>query len=186
MHKPCYCDGMEFSYSLTLQDAREAFWLHYWNLRTKIVVSVFSLLLLADIAFITLGVASDVSAGKGIFQSLSSDATSTFLILLVVLLFFFGYLVLLMPWIALRPLRKNPALLVVRRASMTSESFDVQAEGGSSRLNWKLYKYWREGKNVIMLKVITGQYQTMPKRGLSEAQLMELRGILTAALTLKK
>ena len=177
---------MEFSYSLTLQDAREAFWLHYWHTRSKIVVGLFSILLLADVVFISLGVMSDVSAGVGVFQSLTSDAMSTFLILLAVLLFFFGYLYFLVPWVALRPIRKNPALLAVRQASITSEHFDVQAEGGSSRLKWSMYKYWREGKNVIILKLIAGQYQAVPKRELSKAQYQTLRDTLAAALPQKK
>jgi hypothetical protein len=56
---------------------------------------------------------------------------------------------------------------------------------GVSRFNWSLYKFWREGKNVFIVELRSGQYQCLPKRGLSEAQREELRGILTAALPKK-
>jgi len=176
---------MEFSYDVSLKDAREAFWLHYWNLRTKIAMVAFLALAVADLAIMFAIVKSDMAAGKRALESFGSDPTSSFLILLAVLLFFFGYVFLLLPWIALRPIRKNPSLLAVRQASATSEYFDVQAEGGSSRLKWSVYKYWREGKNVIILKVVSGQYQAVSKRALADAQREELRAILTAALPKK-
>ena len=177
---------MEFSYSISLRDAREAFWLNYWNLRTKVAAGIFGVALLADFILLGLGVVEGLRAGDGLLKSLNSDVNSTFLMLLAVLAFFFVWLFVVAPWMALRPLRKNPSLLVCRKASATAESFEVQAEAGSSRLGWSLYKYWREGKRVIILKTVTGQYQAINKAQLSDVERDELRGILGKALPLKE
>ncbi len=176
---------MEFSYSISIRDAREAFWLNYWNLRTKIAAGIFGVALLADLILLAMGVEERLRAGDELLKSLNSDVNGTFLMLLAVLTFFFVWLFVVAPWMALRPLRKNPSLLVCRKASATAESFEVQAEAGSSRLGWSLYKYWREGKRVIILKTVTGQYQAINKVELSAGECDDLRAILADALPLK-
>jgi YcxB-like protein len=177
---------MEFTYSLTLREAREAFGLYFWNLRRKIALGVLAFAVLTSIAGLFFVVVGDMSQGISLDRSLSSSAANTMLIVLAVLLFLLAYIFFLVPWIVLRPLRRNPALLSVRRATADAEAFAVEIEGGSSRMNWTLYKFWREGKNVIIVKLISGQYQMVSKRALSQGQLEELRGILTAALPKKK
>jgi len=177
---------MEFSYSLTMQDAREAFRLYYWRLRAKLAIGFMCLLLAADLAVMVLMVANNLGAGLGVLESVTAESMGTLWILFGIVLFFLVYALVLLPWIALKPIRKNPKLLAVRKASVTAEGLRVEAEFGSSQMNWAMYEFWREGKGVIILKMVSGQYGAISKSDLSEPQLKELRGILTAALPLKK
>ena len=177
---------MQFSYSCTFAEAREAFWLFFWTPVRKITVGLLSLIMFGEITFAAILLREDLAAGLNLGQILRSDSAGMLGWLLGAPLFFVLYVFVFVPWRCLRPIRKNPSLLNTRQASVTSDQFEVQAEGGSSSLKWAMYKYWREGKNVIILKVISGQYQMISKTGLSEAQLDQLRNILIAALPRKR
>jgi hypothetical protein len=82
--------------------------------------------------------------------------------------------------------RKDPFMQGQFTVSILPESISIQnTAGSSSHTEWNVYERWREGKDVIVLKLQSGAYSAMSVAGLSNAQRDELRGILSAALPKK-
>lgn len=85
-----------------------------------------------------------------------------------------------------RQYRKNPAMQGQFTVNITPESFSSDnTAGASGRSGWNIFDYWREGKGLIMLVYHSGPYFLISLADLSEAQKVELRGILAAALPKK-
>jgi hypothetical protein len=177
---------MEFSYRLTEKMYLEAFSLHFWRLWRKIAFSFIAVIALLEFFFLSLAIRDGLSSGEGLFSTLESDGVTPHLFLFSLVVILSGVVLLMPRWRIIRIYRKNPERDGIILVTVTSEHLDVAIEGtGNSCFKWSFYKYWREGKNVIVLTLYSGQYQLLPKSGLSEAQQDELRGILTAALPKK-
>src|ERR1035437_2865713 len=169
---------MEFSYRISEKLYLEAFYLHFWRLWRKIAYSVIVLITLLELILLFVAIKDGLSAGEGIVSTLQSDGVNGNFFLFCLLVILLGFVFLLPRWRIVRIYRKNPEREGMVLVKITSEQLDVAIEGtGNSCFKWPFYKYWREGKNVIVLTLYSGQYQLLPKIGLSEAQRDELRGI---------
>jgi hypothetical protein len=81
---------------------------------------------------------------------------------------------------------RDPLMQGQFTVNLTSTSISSQNSAGySARLDWSLFESWREGKSVIALIHKSGTYSVLGIGGLSDAQKLELRGILAAALPRK-
>jgi hypothetical protein len=182
-----YGVGMEFSYRITNSEVREAVWLHFWNLSRKLLVGALTLITLGDIFLIYSGVKSEVAYGEGVLQALTSDSSIGQLEIFFLLIAVFAVFFVVLPWRAVRRFRKFPGSDGDLHATVTLEQLEVRvAAAGSSCFTWPLYKFWREGKKVFIVVIRSGQYQLLPKVGLTQDQRDELRSILAAALPQKK
>jgi hypothetical protein len=178
---------MEFDYVATDEEVREAYWLYFWNIPRKLFLSALALVFISDFYLLLDGVRAAQSGGEDIAHALRSDnleGSAWLLVLIVVVCFLF---LVVSPWLAVRRYRKFPGSAEVHHATVTSEELEIRVRtAGLSRFRWEQYKFWREGKRVIIVAVRSGPYQTLPTSGLSEDQCIEFRNILTAALPKKK
>jgi hypothetical protein len=82
--------------------------------------------------------------------------------------------------------RKDPLMQGQFTVCVTPESISIRNTAGtSSQTGWNVYDRWREGKNLIILVLHSRACFAMSMAGLSEAQRIELRGILNAAIPKK-
>ena len=177
---------MEFSYKLSKDIYLEAFRLYHWKLWRRLVVACFAMIALLDLVVLAIITRAGLSEGQQLFETLSVDPAVSCLFLLVVLVLVSASSIMLPQWRISRMYRRNPERDAIVTLTVTPEQFGVAMEGeGSSSFNWTLYKYWREGKNVIVLALHMGEHQFIPKTGLTPPQLDELRSILTKALPKK-
>jgi len=85
-----------------------------------------------------------------------------------------------------RSYRNDPQMQGEFTVDLTPDSISIQnSVGTSSRSGWSLYKYWREGKDLLLLGLHSGELFVLSLAGLSEPQRDELRSILGAALPRK-
>ena len=177
---------MEFSYKLNKEIYLEAFRLYHWKLWRRLVVACFVMIALLDLVVLAIITREGRSQGQQLFETLSLDPAISCLFLLVVLILVSASSIMLPQWRISRMYRKNPERDAIVTLTVTLEQFGVRLEGkGNSSFNWTLYKYWREGKNVIILALHMGQHQFIPKTDLTPTQLDELRSILSTALPKK-
>jgi len=91
----------------------------------------------------------------------------------------FGFL----PIVLRRNYRKSPAMQGEFTVDITPQSISIRNTAGTSyQSGWNVYEYWREGKDLIILKYISGGFSILNLAGLSGSQRDELRGILATAL----
>jgi hypothetical protein len=85
-----------------------------------------------------------------------------------------------------RVYRNDPLMQGQFTLNITPESISIQSTAGtSSSTGWNIYDYWREGKDVILMVLHSGVAFPISLANLSEAQRVELRGILATALPKK-
>ena len=85
-----------------------------------------------------------------------------------------------------RMYRKDPTMQGEFTVNITHDSISTQNTAGtSSKSQWSIYSYWREGTGIIVLFLLNGAYFVLSLAGLSDAQRDELRGILATALQKK-
>ena len=174
---------MKFSYRVNERMYLEAFNLRFWKLRVKVIFGVLVVIALLEILILSLAILEGLSTGIGLLQTIQGDSQRSSLLLLILIFFVAGFVLLFPRWRVSRIYRRNPARDGIFTASATPEHLEVTLEAtGASCFKWSFYKYWKEGKNVIILATHSGQCQVLPKAGLSDAQQNELRGILAAAL----
>ena len=116
---------------------------------------------------------ASMESGQTFFESLHTNAGSLSIVIAVGIFFLFLYW--LQPKLAARR-------MILRSVEwrLSNEGVHVQSEVASSDLSWKAFIKFREGRKVFLLYVQKGQGQFIPKRILSEAQLIDLRDILSA------
>jgi hypothetical protein len=79
--------------------------------------------------------------------------------------------------------QRDPRMRGKFTVNVTQDSISTENTAGTtSKCAWSVYEYWCEGKGVIVLMFHSGTYSILSLAGLSELQLGELRGILSAAL----
>jgi hypothetical protein len=177
---------MEFNYRINEKMYLEAFSLHFWTPRRKLAFGFFGVIALFEIIQLSIAIEEGNRAGQGFVQAIAGDRATFSLVVLASLVLVSGVALLLPRWRIVRIYKRNPARDGIASVSATLEQLEVKIEGtGSSCFKWSFYKYWMEGRNVIVLALHTGQYQLLPKAGLSDAQQSELRGILSAVLPKK-
>jgi len=176
---------MDFSYQSSEKMYMEAFRLHYWRLMRKLVWIIAGAILIYAASILVM-VLEGLAVGVSASRTLASNPMTADLILPLSIVFVFIIVFVLPRNRVARLYRRNPARDRIVNVSVTAEHFETKIEGlGGSCFNWPFYKSWYEGKNLIVLVLQTGQYQPIPKTGLTPAQLAELRGILAMALPRK-
>jgi hypothetical protein len=83
--------------------------------------------------------------------------------------------------------RSDPSCQCETTLTVTPEQvFFRCANGCLTQSGWNIYKQWVESGNIILLITLAGVRKIVNIAGLSEVERDELRGILSAALPLKK
>lgn len=177
---------MEFSYRFRKQVCRDASNFHFWRPWRKIIVACLLAFAFLEIIIVSRAIMNGYSDGESVFETLRAEPASSNLFVLV----FFVLCCLLIfvrpRWNAARMYRNNPSRDEIVSVSVTLEHVDVRfGSSVTSCFAWPFYKYWREGKKFVLLKLKMGQFQFLPTAGLTDAERDELRGILTAALPKK-
>ena len=177
---------MEFTYKFTDKETREAFWLRYWNLPRKILFVLIGVTAVVCLIAMIVQVKNEFLLGYGLSDSLMSDAVFPMIVVLCVCLIITGLALILQPWMVVRRTRKDPIRQTSLHVNISPQGIQVRAgELGSSNFNWTVYKSWREGVNVLVLRGRSGLYQPLVVKGLSESEREELRGILASVLPKK-
>jgi hypothetical protein len=101
----------------------------------------------------------------------------------------FPLILLVLIWVALfwiAPWRgartqflKQPAVRGLRITVLDNTGVHQKWDGGSSDVEWKSYIRWLEAKNQILLYSSPVSFGMIPKRAMNDAQLSELRTLLT-------
>jgi hypothetical protein len=92
----------------------------------------------------------------------------------------------LLPMRLSRIYKKDPYMQGQFTVNILPDSITVQNTVGSfSQTVWGVYDFWREGKDIFVLKLHSGASFAMSLAALSEPQRDELRGILSTALPRK-
>jgi len=95
------------------------------------------------------------------------------LVPVVVLVVVFAALLWLSPRLAARK-------FILRKVAwdLTEDDVHIDTEVSSGQLQWAAFQKYRETPKVFLLYIQKAQAQFIPKRVLSEEQLVELRGLL--------
>jgi hypothetical protein len=92
----------------------------------------------------------------------------------------------LMPWSVRRAYRKDPVSQGVFTIDVNPSGMDIQNTAGiSSQVQWNVFEWWREKRNVIAVTYKSGAFFIISLAQASEPQREELRGILSGALPKK-
>jgi len=106
---------------------------------------------------------------------------------LILSLTFWIFMFFFLPGIRLRrTYRREPAFQSDIAVSITNAGISIRQLTGSSQLDWNTFKFWKEGKGLIMLMYHSPIYAIVKIEDLHESEREELRGILAAALPQKK
>jgi hypothetical protein len=85
-----------------------------------------------------------------------------------------------------RMYRRDPAMQGEFTVTITPESISTRNTCGTfSQTGWNIYEYWREGKGLIVLVMISRAYFALSLANLTDPQREELRGILAQVLPKK-
>lgn len=85
-----------------------------------------------------------------------------------------------------RQYNRDPTMHGTFTVDVTADYLCVEnSVGSSSKSNWKIYEYWSEAKDIVLLKNFSGSYFLLSTSGLDEGQKTELKGILSSVLTRK-
>ncbi len=87
------------------------------------------------------------------------------------------------PAILLRNYRKDPQMLGEFTVNIAPAGISIRnTAGASSQFSWNLYADWRETKDVMVLKYLSGALFILNVSALSDIQRQDLRSTLTNAL----
>ena len=188
MHKPCYRDGMEFSYRITEDDMVRAYRLKLRQTGFRRILRIISLSIfgLGFISVVIELVARMFVSGGEFTSSSSLSGVNSELIFIVLVIAFASAWWLYLPWQIKRQYRRNPAFQSEITVCFTPALFSLKAAiGTSSETVWSVYKSWREGDRLVLLMYHSNIYQVINTSGLSEEQREELRDILSSVLPKK-
>lgn len=92
-------------------------------------------------------------------------------------------LVRVQPGILVRGYRKNPQMQGEFTVNIVPAGISIRnTAGASSQFSWNLYEGWKEAKDLIVLKYLSGGLSILNVSALSDIQRQELRATLANAL----
>ena len=170
---------MEFTYRIS-----EAEYLSSLKLKFKRTARV------GTVAFFFFGVLIILFCLTLVFRFNSRHSIRAIIVILVPCVLYIGFMVYLIFGLLPKRLRllyrKSPTLQGQFKVNISPESLSIEnSAGSSSKTDWKLFDFWFEEQDLLMLKFRSGAHAMMNLAGISDAQKDEVRGILTAALPKK-
>jgi hypothetical protein len=102
-------------------------------------------------------------------------AVSARVLPLILMGLLFSFLVWLQPRLAARRI-----ILRAVEWRLSDDGIHVQSNVASADFRWEAFLKYREGKKVFLLYVQKGQAQFIPKRALSEVEIVEFRTLIGA------
>ena len=94
-------------------------------------------------------------------------------------LVFLGLVLLFLAWLQPR-LAARKIILRPVEWRLSDDGIHIQSSVASADIRWEAFLKYREGKKVFLLYVQKGQAQFIPKRVLSEVEIIELRTLIGA------
>jgi hypothetical protein len=177
---------MEFTYKISKQLCLDASRFHFWRPWRKIAVACLLAYALLQIIIVSQAIRDGYLEGNSIFETLRAEPAFSNLFLLGFLILCCFIIFMSPRWSAARMYRNHPSTDGVVNVSITLEHVDVRLGNGViSCYTWPFYKYWREGKKFVSLRLKTGHFQFLPTTVLTDAQRDELHSILAASLPKK-
>jgi hypothetical protein len=161
---------MQLTYQLTQKDFYESFIAH--RNRRPLVKWTLRLFVAGLVGMATTG--AIVSAATHNTNAISNVFPLILLVLIWVALFWIA------PWRAARTqFLKQPAVRGLRTTVLDNTGIHQKWDGGSSDVEWENYIRWLEAKNQILLYSSPFAFGMISKRAMNDAQLSELRTLLT-------
>jgi len=160
---------MNITYKLTLNEYQEAVNFHYKSGKRPLFIAVF----LGMATFIMLA-GTDFSNTQAVINNI--------LITFFALAFYLLFTRIITAYQAKKMYNKSPILSNKITLHISGKGVKRTQEGQTKSLSWENFKKWKKNEKYYLLYTNTYQFNVIPKRAMTEAQIKELKNYLTKYL----
>ena len=160
---------MNITYKLTLNEYQEAAMLHYKTGKRPLFVAVF------------VGMATFMMLAGTDFSN-NQEVINNILMTFFALAFYILFSRMITAWQAKKVYSKSPMLSKEVTLRISGKGIQQDKQSNSQTLAWELFSKWKKNEKYYLIYTNPHQFNVIPKRALTKAQIEELESYLTKYL----
>jgi len=160
---------MNITYKLTLNEYQEAAMFHYKTGKRPLLVAVF------------VGMATFMMLAGTDFSN-TQEVINNILMTFFALSFYILFTRMITAWQAKNVYNKSPILSKEVTLRISGKGIQQDKQSNSKTLGWELFSTWKKNEKYYLIYTNPHQFNVIPKRALTEAQVEELEAYLTKYL----